>query len=131
MTTKRWLPIGITAVLDVRAERTADLGFYDSHGISHQRFHVPDIGVPSEDVLTEAVGWIARAAGRRPHRPRPLREGPRPVGDRARRVPHARGGDDFAEARQLLHAKRSLVKLEARHQLVLESWMATQRVATG
>jgi hypothetical protein len=34
---------GITAVLDIRAERTSDLAFYDAHGISHQRFHVPDI----------------------------------------------------------------------------------------
>ncbi len=40
---------GITAVLDVRAEGTTDFAFYDAHGISHQRFHVPDIGVPDEE----------------------------------------------------------------------------------
>ena len=122
---------GITAVLDVRAERTADLGFYDAHGISHQRFHVPDIGVPSEAVLTEAVGWIATQ----------LADGRTVLAHCAK----GRGrsatvlaaylmredGMSYAEARELLHAKRSLVKLEARHQLVLESWMATQRVATG
>ena len=35
------------------------------------------------------------------------------------------------EASELLHSKRSLVKLEDRHRLVLEAWITTQAVAPG
>ena len=119
---------GITAVLDVRAERTADLAFYDAHGVSHHRLHVPDIGVPSEDVLTDAVDWIEAQ----------LADG------RTVLVHCAKGRGrsatvlaayfmreermTFDEASGLLRSRRRLVKLEARHRLVLESWIATQAV---
>ncbi len=52
------LTLGITAVLDTRAERTSDRSFYDRHGITHHQVLVPDVTVPDEAVLTEAVGWI-------------------------------------------------------------------------
>ena len=45
-------------MLDTRAERTSDLAFYDAHGITHRKFLVPDVTVPDESVLTEAVAWI-------------------------------------------------------------------------
>ena len=45
-------------MLDTRAERTSDLAFYDTHGITHRKFLVPDVTVPDEAVLTEAVAWI-------------------------------------------------------------------------
>ena len=35
------LTLGITAVLDTRAERTSELAFYDTHGITHSKFLVP------------------------------------------------------------------------------------------
>src|SRR6476659_2435110 len=60
------LTLRITAVLDTRAERVSDHAFYDRHGIAHREFLVPDVTVPDEAVLTEAVAWIDEqlAAGR-------------------------------------------------------------------
>ncbi len=40
-------------------------------------------------------------------------------------------GMSFGEASELLQSRRPLVKLEARHRRVLESWIATQAVAPG
>jgi hypothetical protein len=122
------LTLGITAVVDVRAERTPDLAFYVAHDISHRRFRVPDIGVPDEQDLTEATDWMDAQ----------LAEG------RTILVHCAKGrgrsatvlaawlmredGMTFDEVSALLRSKRSLVKLEARHRRVLESWIATQSV---
>ncbi len=116
--------LGITAVLDTRAERASDRAFYDAHGIAHRRFHVPDVTVPDEAVLTEAVAWIDD----------------RLAEDRTVLVHCAKGrgrsatvlaaylmkteGMSFDEVRDLLRSKRELVKLEDRHRRVLESWMA-------
>jgi hypothetical protein len=117
---------GITAVLDVRAERTADLAFYDAHRISHRRFHVPDIGVPNEDVLTEAVDWIdAQLADGRTVLAHCAKGRGRSATVLAAYLMRE-DGMSFGEASELLHTKRSLVKLEARHRRVLELWIATQ-----
>ncbi|HEY6569624.1 MAG TPA: dual specificity protein phosphatase [Candidatus Limnocylindrales bacterium] len=122
---------GITAVLDIRAERPPDRAFYEAHGISYRRLPVPDMDVPTEDDLTRAVDWInAQLAA-----------------DRTVLVHCAKGrgrsatvlaaylmredGMSFDEARELLHSKRALAKLEARHRRVLESWIASQAVARG
>ena len=37
----------------------------------------------------------------------------------------------FDEASELLRSRRSLVKLQARHRAVLESWIVTQAVTRG
>ncbi len=121
------LSLGITAVLDTRAERTSDRAFYDAHGITHRQFLVPDVTVPDEAVLTAAVAWIGDQ----------LAEG------RTVLIHCAKGrgrsatviaaylmkteGMSFDEVRGLLHARRELVKLEDRHRRVLESWVATSR----
>ncbi len=122
---------GITAVLDVRAERTADLAFYEAHGISHRRFHVPDIGVPNEDVLTEAVDWIdAQLADGRTVLAHCAKGRGRSATVLAAYLMRE-DGMSFDEASELLRSKRSLVKLEARHRRVLEAWITTQAVASG
>ena len=116
------LELEITAVLDTRAERTSELAFYDSHGITHRQFLVPDVTVPDETVLTEAVAWIEAQI----------------ADDRTVLVHCAKGrgrsatvlaaylmkneGLSFEAVRDLLHSKRALVKLEDRHRRVLESW---------
>ncbi len=115
---------GITAVLDTRAERTSELAYYDAHGISHRKFHVPDVTVPDAAVLTEAVAWIDEQL----------------ADERTVLIHCAKGrgrsatvlaaylmkteGMSFEDVRDLLQSKRSLVKLEDRHRRVLEAWVA-------
>lgn len=121
------LSLGITAVLDTRAERTSDRAFYDTHGITHRQFLVPDVTVPDEAVLTAAVAWIGEQ----------LADG------RTVLIHCAKGrgrsatviaaylmktdGMSFDEVRDLLRSRRELVKLEGRHRRVLESWAAASR----
>lgn len=118
------LKAGITAVVDVRAERSADVAFFDRHDIAHRQYRVPDVTVPNEEVLTDAVAWIASQ----------IRDG------RAVLIHCAKGrgrsatvlaaylmgeeGMTFEEVDDLLRSKRQLVKLQDRHRQVLESWIA-------
>ena len=120
---------GITAVVDMRAERHADPAFFVSHGIAHRQYDVPDVTVPDVDVLTNAVDWIEDR----------ILEG------RVVLIHCAKGrgrsatvlaaylmdsqGMTFAEVDDLLTRKRPLVKLQDRHREVLESWIARRRGA--
>ncbi len=115
---------GIRAVVNIRAERADDVDFYDRHDITHVRYHVPDVRVPEDDVITAAVDWIAAQV----------------ADGRAVLVHCAKGrgrsatllsaylmrerGLSFEEARDLLHFKRQLTKLEERHRVRLEGWLA-------
>ena len=120
---------GITAVVDMRAERHADPAFFDEHDIAHRQYRVPDVTVPDEDVLTDAVDWIAAR----------ILEG------RVVLIHCAKGrgrsatvlaaylmdaqGMTFDEVDDLLTVRRPLVKLQDRHRQVLESWIARRREA--
>ena len=114
----------IRAVLNVRAERSDNLDFYDRHGIAHVRYFVPDVGVPDGDTITAAVDWIAQQVA----------DG-RPVlihcaKGRGRSATLLAGylmreaGYAFEEAEALIRSKRSLTKLEGRHRQQLEAWIA-------
>jgi protein-tyrosine phosphatase len=120
---------GITAVVDMRAERHADPAFFESHGIAHRQYDVPDVTVPDVDVLTDAVDWIEDR----------ILEG------RVVLIHCAKGrgrsatvlaaylmdtqGMTFDEVDDLLTMRRPLVKLQDRHREVLESWIARRRGA--
>jgi protein-tyrosine phosphatase len=116
----------ITAVLNVRAERSDDTAFYDRHGITHVQYKIPDVTVPDGSTITDAVVWIKKQ-----------------VDDGRTVLIHcAKGrgrsatllaaylmrqeGMTFDQANALLSARRSLTKLESRHQYVLEAWLAEQ-----
>jgi hypothetical protein len=119
------LELGITAVLDTRAERTSDLAFYDTHDITHRQFLVPDVTVPDEAVLTDAVAWIddQLADGRTLliHCAKGRGRSATVVAAYLMRTKSM----SFDAVRDLLHSKRALVKLEDRHRRVLESWVAS------
>ena len=118
----------ITAVLDTRAERVPDLGFYDAHGITHRKFPVPDVTVPDAGVLTEAVAWIddQLADGRTVliHCAKGRGRSATVLAAYLLRTE----GKSFDAVRDLLRSRRALVKLEDRHRRVLESWIAASDI---
>ncbi len=120
------LALGITAVLDTRAERTSERSFYDTHGITHRKVFVPDVTVPDETVLTEAVGWIEDqfADGRTVliHCAKGRGRSATVLAAYLMKT----DGMSFDAVRDLLRSRRELVKLEDRHRRVLESWVAKQ-----
>lgn len=117
---------GITAVVNIRAERDGDVDFYGRNGIKYVRYMVPDIHVPEPDIITDAVDWVTVqvAEGRTVliHCAK----------GRGRSATLAAGylmreqGMSYEAAEQLLDTKRPLTKLEDRHRKVLESWIKTQ-----
>ncbi len=123
---ERLKQLGIGAVVNIRAERADETAFYDRHGIVHVRYRVPDVLVPDETTITQAVDWIKAQ-----------------VDDRRVVLVHcAKGrgrsatllagylmreqGLTYDEANALMKSKRPLTKLEDRHRRVLEKWMAGQ-----
>lgn len=122
---------GIGAVVNIRSEREDDTAFYEAHDIRHQRYCVPDVEVPSEAVISDAVRWIDAQ----------VRSGRKVLVHCAK----GRGrsatlvaayliqsqGLTFDQARELLKAKRPLTKLEDRHRTRLETWAAASQPATA
>ncbi len=45
----------ITAVINIRAEREDDVAFYDENDITHVQYKVPDVTIPTDDVISDAV----------------------------------------------------------------------------
>lgn len=117
----------IRAVLNIRSERADDTGFYDAHDITHLRLLVPDVWVPDEKAITSGVDWMKQQVA--DHRS-VLVHCAKGRGRSATILAAylmSEAGYSYDEARTLLKSKRKLSKLEDRHQVVLEDWLAHQR----
>jgi protein-tyrosine phosphatase len=113
---------GITAVLDLRAEREDDFERLSRDGIDYLRLEVLDVTVPPPEAIDIGVDFIREhvedgdvvlvhcAKGR---------------GRSATIVAAylmAYEGYTFEEAKEFMVAKRSLVNLQGRHERSLEAW---------
>lgn len=113
---------GITAVLDMRAERNGPTDFYTANDISYHRVPVLDVMVPDTAQLSEAVEWV---------------EGQ--IDDGRTVLVHCAKGRGrsaivvaatlmrrhdltFDQARELMEGKRPLTKLESRHRQRVAEW---------
>jgi protein-tyrosine phosphatase len=118
---------GIEAVLNVRAERTDELAFYEAHAITHHQLHVPDVSVPPPEVIDEGVDWMAtQIADGRSVLVHCAKGRGRSATVLAGYLMEAHGLS-FVEARDLMLRKRQLTKLEDRHQAVLEQWLLARQ----
>ena len=88
---------------------------------------MPDVTVPVPEVLTDAVAWVdAQLAEGRAVLVHCTKGRGRSATVVAAYLMRKRGMT-FDEANELLHSRRALVKLEARHRRVLESWIAADQ----
>lgn len=123
------LTLGITAVVDMRAERTSEPAWFEEHEVALRQYRVPDVTVPDADVLDDAVPWIAdRLAEGRIVLIHCAKGRGRSATVLAAYLMQA-DGMSFDAVNDLLVSRRKLVKLEDRHRRVLESWIAGRQAA--
>ena len=120
---------GITAVINIRAEREDDIGFYNKNDITYVQYKVPDVTIPSDEVISAAVDWMKKE----------IDDG------RVVLVHCAKGrgrsatlvaaylmkeeGMTVEEANALMKKKRPLTKLEGKHHRTLRAWHAKNKPA--
>lgn len=117
---------GITAVLNIRAEREDDVELYRNHGITYLQLKVLDVTVPSEEMIDVGVEFLHQqiADGRTVLVHCAKGRGRSATVLAAYLMKYE--GLSFAEANEKMKNIRPLTKLEGRHRTRLESWFASK-----
>jgi atypical dual specificity phosphatase len=119
---------GITAVIDIRAEREDDLALYERSGIDHLKLKALDVMVPPPEMLDTGTEFMERHINSGGNVLVHCAKG------RGRSATLVAGylmryrGYSYDEARTLLVKRRPLVNLQGRHQRALETWITQYRV---
>ena len=119
---------GVRAVVDIRQERSDDLALYAEQDIAHLKLRVPDMHMPSLDILTEGVDFMKEQIdlGRVVYVHCAKGRGRSAALVTAYLMKHHHM--NYKKVKNLLEVKRPLVKLEPRHEEGLKAWMALNRM---
>ena len=120
------LAMGITGVVDMRAEREFEAAFFAEHDIALRQYFVPDVTVPDEEILTDAVdaitSWVNEGRTVLIHCAKGRGRSATVLAAYLMKTE----GLSFEQVSEFLTEKRALVELQDRHREVLESWIANQ-----
>ena len=117
--------LGLSGIVDIRAERQGAVEQYQAHNISYLHLPVFDMLVPSAEQIDRAVEFTHQQIT---HGGKVLIHCAKGRGRSAVLVAAylmKYNGMSFGEAQQFLESKRRLVKLESRHEKSAEAWYAT------
>jgi protein-tyrosine phosphatase len=115
---------GITAVVNIRAERHDDVERYQRCGIDYLQLKVLDVTVPSPAILDEGVAFMHREIEKGGVVLVHCAKGRARSATLLAAYLMAYEGYDFERANQFLREKRPLVKLQSRHRARLTEWLA-------
>jgi protein-tyrosine phosphatase len=113
---------GITAVVNIRAERHDDVDLYRAHNIAYLQLPVLDITVPSAEAIDEGVAFIHDQIAQGGKVFIHCAKGRGRAATLTAAYLMRYEGMSYDEAKAFLRGKRPLVKLESRHQQRLQAW---------